>query len=105
MVRELSDNDFQDVVLKSDVPVFVDFWAPWCGPCKMISPFIEKLSNVYADNIEFCKVNVDQAPEIAQFYGITSIPTLMIFDKGWKVDQIVGAMPESTIESMLSEVL
>jgi thioredoxin 1 len=105
MVREVSDKDFQNIVLKSDIPVLVDFWAPWCGPCQMVSPLIEKLSDRYADNIGFFKVNVDQAPETAQFYGITSIPTLMIFNKGWKVDQVIGAIPESAIESMINEVL
>lgn len=105
MVREVSDQDFEDIVLESDIPVLVDFWAPWCGPCHMVSPVIEKLSDVYADNFGFCKVNVDEAPKTSQNYGITSIPTLIIFNKGQKVNQVVGAMPESTIKSMMDTVL
>ena len=105
MVKDVSDQDFQNVILKSDIPVLVDFWAPWCAPCKMVSPVIEKLSNVYADNFMFCKVNVDEAQGTANVYGITGIPTLMIFKDGQKVDQVVGAMPESEIKSMIDGVL
>lgn len=105
MVREISDQDFQEVVLGAEVPVLVDFWAPWCGPCHMVSPVIEKLSNDYTDNFVFCKVNVDEASKTAQSYGIMSIPTLMIFRNGEKVDQIVGAAPESMIKSMIEGIL
>jgi len=105
MVKEVSDQDFQEVVLGSDVPVLVDFWAPWCGPCHMVSPVIEKISNDYTDDFKFCKVNVDEAPKIAQDYSIMSIPTLIFFKKGQKADQIVGAVPESTIKSMVDALL
>ena len=105
MVKEVSDQDFQKLVLGAGVPVLVDFWAPWCGPCQMVSPAIEKLSNDYAEKFGFCKVNVDEAPKTAQCYGIMGIPTLMIFRNGQKVDQIVGAVPESTIKSMIEEFL
>jgi thioredoxin 1 len=106
MVKEVSDQDFQEVVLGSDIPVLVDFWAPWCGPCHMVSPVIEKLSKDYADDFKFCKVNVDEAPKIAQNYRITSIPTLIFFKKkGQKADQIVGAVPESEIKSMMEALL
>ena len=104
MVRKVSDQDFQDIVLGSEIPVLVDFWAPWCGPCHMVSPVIEKLSNDYADNFVFCKVNVDEAPKTAQSYGIMSIPTLIIFRNGEKEDQIVGAVPESEIKSMIEGI-
>ena len=105
MIKEVSEQDFQNVVLKSGIPVLVDFWAPWCAPCKMLSPIIEKLSNAYADNLKVCKVNVDEASGVASVYGITGIPTLMIFDKGQKVDKVVGAIPESEIKSMIDGVL
>jgi thioredoxin 1 len=105
MVKDVSDQNFQNVILKSDIPVLVDFWAPWCAPCKMLSPVIEKLSNVYADNLKFCKVNVDEATKAANDYGITGIPTLMIFKDGQKVDQVIGAMPESEIKSMIDRVI
>jgi thioredoxin 1 len=105
MIKDVSDQDFQNVVLKSDIPVLVDFWAPWCAPCKMLSPVIEKLSNAYSDNLMFCKVNVDEASAAANEYGITGIPTLMIFKEGQKVYQAVGAMPESEIKSMIDSAL
>ncbi len=105
MIKDVSDQDFQNVVLKSNIPVLVDFWAPWCAPCKMLSPVIEKLSNVYTDNLSFCKVNVDDAQKVASVYGITGIPTLMTFKNGKKIDQVVGAIPESAIKSMIDEVL
>jgi thioredoxin 1 len=105
MVREVSDQYFREIVLESDIPVLVDFWAPWCGPCHMVSPIVEKLSNDYANNFGFCKMNVDQAPKTAQGYHITSIPTLMFFKKGQKIDQIVGAVPESMIKPMIEALL
>ena len=105
MIKDVSDRDFQNVILESDIPVLVDFWAPWCAPCKILSPIIEKISNVYGDNLKFCKVNVDEASETANGYGITGIPTLMIFKDGQKVNQVIGAIPESEIKSMIDEVL
>jgi thioredoxin 1 len=105
MVKEVSDHNFRDVVLGSEVPVLVDFWAPWCGPCHMVSPVVEKLSNKYTSQFGFCKVNVDEAPKTAQSYDIMSIPTLMIFKNGEKVDQVVGAVPESIIRSMMDAYL
>lgn len=104
MVKEVSDQNFQEVVLGSELPVLVDFWAPWCGPCQMVSPIIEKLSNDYVEMFGFCKVNVDEAPETARSFGIMSIPTLMLFKDGKKVKEIVGAVPESTIMSMIDAV-
>ena len=105
MVREVKDQDFSEDVLRAKLPVLVDFWAPWCGPCQMVSPVIEKLSDGYVDKLEFCKVNVGEAPTTAQSYGIMSIPTLMLFKNGQKVDEIVGAVPESYIKTMISAVL
>ncbi len=105
MVREGTDKNFAEDVLEAEIPVLIDFWAPWCGPCHMVSPVVEKLSDDYVDKLEFYKMNVDEAPITAQNYGIMSIPTLMLFKNGQKVDQIIGAAPESSIKKMISTVL
>ena len=105
MVIEITDENFEDEVLKSKVLVVVDFWAPWCGPCRIVSPAIEQLSDAYAGKLEFCKLNVDEEPETAQSYGIMSIPTLMLFENGQEVDAIVGAVPESSIKAMIDTLL
>ena len=105
MVREVTDQNFAEDVLKSEMPVLIDFWAPWCGPCNMVSPVVEKVSDDYVGKMEFCKMNVDEAPVTAQSYGIMSIPTLMLFKNGQKVDEIIGAVPESHIITMISTVL
>lgn len=105
MVRETTDKKFAEDVLKSKTPVLIDFWAPWCGPCHMVSPVVEKLSNDYGDKMGFFKMNVDEGPLTAQNYGIMSIPTLMLFKDGQRVDQIIGAVPESTIKNMISTVI
>ncbi len=103
MVKEVSDNDFRNVVLKSELPTLVDFWAPWCGPCIKVSPLVEKLAEDYKGKASFCKINVDEAPEVAINYGIRSIPTLMVFKNGQKVNHVIGAVGESKIKSMLDE--
>ena len=105
MVREVTDQNFAEDVLKAERPVLIDFWAPWCGPCNMVSPVVEKVADDYVDKMEFCKMNVDEAPETARSYGIMSIPTLMLFKNGEKVDEIIGAVPESSIKTMISTVL
>ena len=105
MVREVTDQSFAEDVLDASRPVLVDFWAPWCGPCRIVSPAIEQLSDAYAGKLEFCKLNVDEEPETAQSYGIMSIPTLMLFENGQEVDAIVGAVPESSIKAMIDTVL
>ena len=105
MVREGTDKNFAEDVLEAEIPVLIDFWAPWCGPCHMVSPVVEKLSDDYVDKLEFYKMNVDEAPITAQNYGIMSIPTLMLFKNGQRVDQINGAAPESSIKKMISAVL
>ena len=90
---EVTDADFQNVVLESDVPVLVDFWAPWCGPCKMAAPVLEKIAGEYEGQLKVCKVNVDDERQIATQYGIMSIPTMFLFNNGQPTDQITGVTP------------
>lgn len=90
-VREVGSADFDEVVLKSDVPVVVDFWAPWCGPCRMVGPEFEKLSAKFGSAVKFVKLNVDEAGDIAGRYGVMSIPTIGKFSGGKMVGSVVGA--------------
>lgn len=97
--------EFDTKVLQSEVPVLVDFWAEWCGPCKAIAPHIEALAQEYAGRVKVYKVNVDQDQEIAIRYGIMNIPTLLLFKNGQVVDHLVGAEPKQRIAAMLDRVL
>ncbi|MBH60698.1 MAG: thioredoxin [Dehalococcoidia bacterium] len=98
-VIELNDNNFDEEVVKSSEPVLVDFWAEWCGPCKMIAPSVENISNEYAGKLKVGKLDVDSNPNVSSTYGIRSIPTLLIFKNGAPVDQIVGAVGQNIIEA------
>jgi thioredoxin 1 len=101
----LTDANFQSEVIDSKVPVLVDFWATWCGPCRMIAPSIEQLAQEYDGRVKVVKVDVDHAQKTAQGFGIRSIPTLLIFKDGKIADQLVGAVPKSAIEDKLKSVL
>ena len=89
----VTDADFSSVVLESDVPVLVDFWAPWCGPCKMAGPVLEKIAGEYEGKLKVCKMNVDEERQVASQHGIMSIPTMFLFKNGQVVDQITGVTP------------
>lgn len=97
----LTEMDFAKEVLNSNVVVLVDFWAPWCGPCRMVAPVLEELSEQYKGTLKIVKVNVDENPNLAAEYNVMSIPTMIIFKNGKAIDQLVGAMPKPTIASRL----
>jgi len=96
---------FREEVLKSDVPVLVDFWAPWCGPCRVISPVVEELANEMAGRLKVVKVNTDENTDVSSEYGIMSIPTLGIFMEGEMIDTVVGALPKTQIMQRISPYL
>ncbi|MCC5657371.1 MULTISPECIES: thioredoxin [unclassified Nostoc] len=102
---QVTDSSFKQEVLDSEVPVLVDFWAPWCGPCRMVAPVVDEISEQYKGQIKVVKVNTDENPQVASQYGIRSIPTLMIFKDGQKVDMVVGAVPKTTLASTLEKYL
>jgi len=102
---EVTQTNFSQEVLSSDQPVLVDFWAPWCGPCKMLAPVVEKVATAHTGRMKFVKLNTDDHPSIAGQYGITGIPCLILFKGGQAVDRIVGFVNESTITSMLARHL
>lgn len=104
-IIELTDLNFEDEVLKSDKLVLVDFWAEWCAPCKMIAPIVEEIANEYADRLKVGKLNVDYNPKTAMKYGIMSIPTLLLFQNGRVIEQIVGAMPKKNLLAKLEKYL
>ena len=102
---EIDDNSFEAQVLEADKPALVDFWAPWCGPCKAIGPMVEKLAENYGGQILFAKCNADDSQETTAKYGIKSIPTLMFFKDGDVFDKIVGATNQAKIEEVLKKIL
>ena len=102
---DVSDTSWDTDVLGADKPVLVDFWAPWCGPCRMVAPIVEELADEYAGKVEFRKLNTDDNPRTAAKYGIRSIPTLLVFKSGEPVGQIIGFRPKSDLKKRLDDVL
>lgn len=104
-VIHADENTFEKAVLQSDVPVLVDFWATWCGPCKAIAPVLDELSGEYANKARIVKIDVDQNPNLAAQYGIRSIPTLFVFKNGEKVDATMGMQPKAQLAALLDKHL
>ena len=105
MVLEITDSDFEDQVIQSELPVLIDFYAIWCGPCRMIAPVVEKLSKDYDGKFKFCKLNVDQNTQMATKYNVMSIPRLLFFNRGEWVGEIQGAVPEGTLRARIEEIV
>ncbi|HEY7049360.1 MAG TPA: thioredoxin [Jatrophihabitantaceae bacterium] len=103
--KTVTDATFADEVLQADGPVLVDFWAEWCGPCKMVSPVLDEIAGEYPDKLTVAKVNIDENPSIARDYQIMSIPTMSVFDKGRVVKSIIGARPKAAILKELSDFI
>lgn len=105
MINEINDQNFENEVIKCSMPVIVDFWAPWCGPCLMLAPVTEKLAEEYNGRVKFCKLNVDENPEIARKYQVMSIPLLIFYKDGKQVDSVLGAVPENIIQPKIKALL
>ena len=105
MIKEINDKNFNEEIVNSDSLVVVDFWAPWCGPCKMLSPVIEELSNEMGEKVKFAKVNVDESPIIASTYKISSIPTVMVFNKESVKETLVGFRPKAELKKVIEKNL
>ncbi len=104
-VAEVTDNNFQAEVIESDVPVLVDFWAPWCGPCRMVAPVVEEIANERAGELKVVKMNTDENQQTAMAYNILSIPTLILFRNGQAAKTVVGAYPKRKLEAELEPAL
>jgi len=105
MVIDVTDQNFEEAVIKSDLPVLVDLWAPWCRPCLMVAPVVEKLAEKYNGRFKFCRLNVDENQQTAAKYNVMSIPTLLFFKSGAIVDTVIGAVPEQTLQPKIEELL
>ena len=105
MSIKISSDNFEKEVINSELPVLVDFWAEWCGPCRAVGPVLEELSDEYSDKFRVAKVNVDENPELASEYGIRSIPTMILFKDGKQADSVIGALPKEHIVDFVTENL
>ena len=104
-VKEISDKDFNTDVLTSTLPVLIDFWAPWCAPCRAVAPVVEELAQTYKGKMSFVKMNVDDNSDTPSKYGISSIPTLMLFNKGEVVDRVIGAASRESLDKFVKKAL
>ena len=102
---QVTDSTFKQEGIDSEVPVLVDFWAPWCGPCRVVAPVVDEIAQQYEGQVKVVKVNTDENPQVASQYGIRSIPTLMIFKGGARVDMVVGAVPKTTLANTLEKYI
>jgi len=102
-VVEVTDSLFESSILKSDIPVLVDFWASWCAPCKAIAPIVEEIASDYSGKVKVAKMNVDENPATPGKYGVRGIPTLILFKNGQVVDQVVGAVPKNQIKALVEK--
>ena len=102
-VGDVTDANFEQEVLKSSIPVLVDFWAPWCGPCRAVAPVVEEIANEFTGKLKVLKLNTDDNPKTAQSYRISGIPSLMVFKNGQPVEQVVGAVPKATLSSAVQK--
>lgn len=104
-ITNVTEATFKQEVLENETPVLVDFWAPWCGPCKMLSPVVEEVATEYQGQLKVVKVNTDQNPTVASHYGIRTIPTLMVFKGGRQINTVVGAVPKNTLAATLEKYI
>lgn len=105
MVTDVTDQDFEQEVIKSTLPVLVDLWAPWCAPCRMVAPVVEKLAEEYNGRFKFCRLNVDDNHQTAAKYRVMSIPTLLFFKGGAAVDTVIGAVPKQALQPKIDALL